>query len=309
MQKHRTRVVAGGAARRRARRARPRRQRPGETRRQFTKFAQCPYNNPEVKKCIYSVTNAAKWCSATKKVPIEKQVVLQGGYGAVEAGRRLRANSSPPPTASRSPKPRRTSPAGCLASCPKPLACPGQSADQILLRKQPDRRQLDPRTGKAGDRHPDHENNLAEEEGVALKMPVKVHLENPFLGKNCYVGSSSSPIIWNLTTGTPPAGAQQTDHRQSRRSRIPRRRPDPRSSKTTELVDNAWSAPGASGCGGILSFLVNPIINAQLGMPPPPGNNTAILKNTIMTRPLPSLSRKTTKKTLGRALRKEMMRR
>ena len=52
------------------------------------------------------------------------------------------------------------------------------------------------------------------EEGVALKLPVKVHLENPFLGSSCYVGSSSSPIIWNLTTGTTePAGAEQTDHR------------------------------------------------------------------------------------------------
>ena len=56
---------------------------------------------------------------------------------------------------------------------------------------------------------------------MALKMPVKVHLENPFLGKNCYVGSSTSPITWNLTTGetNPPApntkikgkaGGQQT---------------------------------------------------------------------------------------------------
>ena len=33
-------------------------------------------------------------------------------------------------------------------------------------------------------------------------MPVKVHLENPFLGKSCYVGSSSSPISWELTSGT-----------------------------------------------------------------------------------------------------------
>src|SRR5262249_36102808 len=50
--------------------------------------------------------------------------------------------------------------------------------------------------------------NLAFEEGVALKLPVKVHLENPLLGSGCYIGSSSSPLIWNLTTGvtegTPP---------------------------------------------------------------------------------------------------------
>ena len=39
-------------------------------------------------------------------------------------------------------------------------------------------------------------------EGTALRLPLKVHLENPFLGSSCYVGSSSSPIIWNLTDGT-----------------------------------------------------------------------------------------------------------
>jgi hypothetical protein len=43
----------------------------------------------------------------------------------------------------------------------------------------------------------------------------------------------------------------------------------------TTLVDNAWSAPAASGCGGILSFLVDPIINAQLGLPSAAGHNTA----------------------------------
>lgn len=48
-----------------------------------------------------------------------------------------------------------------------------------------------------------------------------------------------------------------------------------------ELVDNTWSAPVASGCGGILSFLVNPIINAQIGLPVAAGKNSARLKNTV----------------------------
>ena len=49
--------------------------------------------------------------------------------------------------------------------------------------------------------------NLLFEEGVALQLPVKVKLSNVFLGSSCYVGSESSPIILNLTTGTtsPPA--------------------------------------------------------------------------------------------------------
>jgi hypothetical protein len=50
--------------------------------------------------------------------------------------------------------------------------------------------------------------------------------------------------------------------------------------KGTSLVDNAWSAPTATGCGGILSFLVNPIINSQLGSTAA-GHNTAILTGTL----------------------------
>src|SRR5262249_53147527 len=49
-----------------------------------------------------------------------------------------------------------------------------------------------------------------------------------------------------------------------------------------KLVDNAWSAPGAVGCGGFLvELLLNPIINAASGLPAAAGKNTAILNNTV----------------------------
>src|SRR3954469_23609921 len=50
----------------------------------YTKFAQCPYTNLEVKKCIYSTTNSGEVVLGSKKVPIEKPVILQGGYGAIQ---------------------------------------------------------------------------------------------------------------------------------------------------------------------------------------------------------------------------------
>ena len=50
----------------------------------------------------------------------------------------------------------------------------------------------------------------------------------------------------------------------------------------TKLVDNAWAAPGVSGCGGFLVELaLNPIVNASSGLPSAAGKNTAILNNTI----------------------------
>jgi hypothetical protein len=126
------------------------------------------------------------------------------------------------------------------------------------------------------------ENNLAAEEGVALKMPIKVHLENPFLGSACYVGSSSNPIIWNLTTGTtaPPGPNKPITGKAGfieflEEGRIA-------VSKEAVLVDNAWAAPGASGCGGFLvELLLNPVINSAAGLPAAAGKNTAILKNEL----------------------------
>ena len=45
----------------------------------YTKFAQCPISNAEVKRCIYATTNSGEVVLGSKKVPIEKPVVLQAG--------------------------------------------------------------------------------------------------------------------------------------------------------------------------------------------------------------------------------------
>jgi hypothetical protein len=126
------------------------------------------------------------------------------------------------------------------------------------------------------------EENLLSESGVALKMPVRVHLENPFLGSECYVGTSSSPIIWELTDGktSPPppntsihgTGGTLTFLEEGRILEI----------NGTTLVDNAWSAPGAHGCGGaIVELILDPIINVSAGLPSAAGHNTAILNTTL----------------------------
>jgi hypothetical protein len=87
-------------------------------------------------------------------------------------------------------------------------------------------------------------------------------------------------LIWKLTTGatSPPspnvsisgASGEVEFLEEGRIAKI----------KKSRLVDNAWSAPTASGCGGVLSFLVNPIINSQLGLASAAGKNTAILETT-----------------------------
>jgi len=95
------------------------------------------------------------------------------------------------------------------------------------------------------------------------------------------VGSSSSPIKFELrpdTTSPPkpnePITGNPGEVEFLEEGRILKL-------FNVELVDNAWSAPAASGCGGILSFLVNPVINSMIGLPSAAGKNTTRLKNTI----------------------------
>ncbi len=123
--------------------------------------------------------------------------------------------------------------------------------------------------------------NLVAGEGTGLSLPVKIHLEGPLLGNHCYIGSSTTPIVLNLTTGTtspqkpnePITGAigQIAAKDEFEFVEVP----------GTILVNNEFAAPEATGCGGILSFLIDPLINHKIGLPSPDGNNTTIQNTNI----------------------------
>jgi hypothetical protein len=98
------------------------------------------------------------------------------------------------------------------------------------------------------------------------------------LGKAGYVGSSGAPIVWELWRDS----AEKTEYAHHRRPGAFKFLEAGQIYELSEdkLVDNNWSAPSASGCGGGLSFLVDPIVNEQLG-DMTAGHNTVILENTI----------------------------
>jgi hypothetical protein len=126
-----------------------------------------------------------------------------------------------------------------------------------------------------------HTLNLLGGAGTALSLPVKVHLENPFLGSSCYIGSNAKPIVIEFTTGTtspPPPNKPITGN------------PGELSFNEAEtivtiknnaLVNNSFAAPEAEGCGGIFSFLIDPLVDSKLGLPSAAGKNTAILKGKL----------------------------
>jgi hypothetical protein len=251
---------------------------------EFTRFQNCAYKNAEVRRCLYSVTTGGEVILGSKKVPIVNSVTLQGGYTkAVEQFSKFVAPTS----------------GDALQKVAQPV--PGGLAgfvnckeiSNFLLRLSCEAVFENGLTGvnsilelaKPASEIRVSEIHLAEEEGVALIMPVQFRLENPFLGGSCIVGSSSSPINWELTAGTtnPPkpnvpikgSGGVTEFFEEGQILKL----------KGAELVDNAWSAPSAKGCGGIFSFIIDPIVNSSSGLPAAAGKNTARLKNDIWTSP------------------------
>ena len=245
---------------------------------EWAKFNYCPSTTTGVKKCIYSLTTGGEVVLGNKKVPIVNPVTLQGGLSAPTAGNRTFFAATNGITLSKTPQP---VPGGLLGIVPPEKSPPlVKLLSKFFFENALTGVNSTLELAKPTNEIIINEVNLAIQEGTALKLPVKVHLENPFLGSKCYVGSDSSPLIWNLTTGTtsPPVGTTPITGfggeaeflEEGTLLKI----------NNSKLVENNWSAPTAYGCGGILSFLVNPIINSQIGLPAAAGKNKAELITT-----------------------------
>ena len=248
----------------------------------YARFTQCPYPNTEVRKCLYAVTESGEVVLGSKAVPIVNPVTLQGGAGAVgedEFSKFYGATNGI--TLSKTPQPVPGGLAGII-NCKK--------ISEILLRITCELAFENGVTGlnttlelaKPASTIRVSENHLAGEFETALELPVKAHLENPFLGGACYVGSEGSPLIWKLTTGTTAPPAPNTPITGAAGEIEFLEEGSVLESQNAKLVDNAWSAPGATGCGGFpAELLLDPIINTAAGVPAAEGKNTAILNNTI----------------------------
>ena len=117
------------------------------------------------------------------------------------------------------------------------------------------------------------------ETGPFLSLPVQVHLNNPFLGKLCTVGTNSSPVNISFTDGTtspPPPNEPIKGNlgtiNSTGEGRI-------LLINGNEIVNNDFAAPGVTGCGE--GGKLNSALNAALGLPSPAGTNTAIIKGEL----------------------------
>jgi len=242
---------------------------------EFEVFKQCPIEKPEteVSSCFYSKTTGGETAIGKTKVPIVNPIVLQGGLNAegfafVEAknGESLLKAAQPVP--------------GGLLGIVAPEFFPkwlqeifnkfinegalGVTATTELV-------------GKPEVILPFY----LEERTPAVSLPVRVKLSNGFLGNNCYIGSKGSQIKLELTTGEtkPPKPNKPI------KGKIGTASVGAEGAilviKGSELVDNSFSVPTATGCGSQFLFLgeilVDGAVNLKLGLPSAAGNNTAIL--------------------------------
>jgi hypothetical protein len=255
----------------------------------FAKFNQCPSKTTGVVHCLYSVTHSGEIILGKKTTPIVNAVTLQGGYSEENSeGFSTFFAASNGETLSKTQQP---VPGGLLGIVPPESSPPlVKLLSKFFFENGLTGINATLELAKPASEIKLSNFNLLVEEGTALQLPVKVHLENPFLGSNCYVGSSSSPIIWKLTTGaTSPPGPNKSI---TGKPGFVELKDNFELAELTEnsLVENAWSTPAATGCGGVLSFLVDPVIDGVIGLPAAAGTNTAVLNNTIDTATVGSVN-------------------
>jgi len=244
-------------------------------------FSQCPRFTPEVTFCLYSQTLSGEVTIKKQAGPIKNTVTLQGGIKrnpVTEAETFVAALNGD--TLSKTPQ---KVPGGLLSlvNCSEITNVLERIACEVIFENGVTGVNATTELAKPASEIGINTNNLVNQEGTALSLPVKVHLENPFLGSECYIGSSAKPITLNLTTGTtsPPEPNKPISGKVGKIVFKDEFNFTEISANT--LVDNAFAAPEATGCGGIFAFLVDPIINGKLGLPSAAGQNTAIQNNTI----------------------------
>jgi hypothetical protein len=259
----------------------------------FAVFNQCPLSNSATTLCIFAQTESGEFTVGKKTVPIKNTITLQGGVHVIEnesfeiEGYEF-IGAENGVTLSKTPQ---SVPGGLagLVNCFEISNFFERLACEVIFENGLTGVNATTELAAPASSIGINLQNLVEAEGTALSLPVKVKLDNPLLGESCYIGSNSSPISLPLTTGTtsPPEPNKpikgkigKVEFKDNFNLSIIRE---------NSLVNNSFAAPAAKGCGGIFSFLIDPLVNAKLGVPATAGHNTAILNGTLQDANAPAV--------------------
>jgi hypothetical protein len=245
----------------------------------YAVFAQCPIHEAGVTSCLYSPTESGHITIGKQEVPIVTTQILQGGLlREEEPFVKHLAGALNGETLTKTPQ----KVPGGLTGLVKCNEITGEGWFEKELRKACEAVFENKLTGVnavtelAAPASSVVLNTAFEQLGVgtALTLPVKVRLENPLFGSECYIGSSSEPITLNLTTGATTGG--------------PTGKPGTKKTKEeggileisgVSLVSNSFSAPKATGCG--IFGLLDGLVDEKIGLPSAAGKNTAVLNGKV----------------------------
>jgi hypothetical protein len=251
----------------------------------FAPFADCPLSNSATNFCIFAQTESGEFVVGKKTVPITSTITLQGGFHVIE-NEELEIEgyeffgAEDGKTLSKTPQ---NVPGGLagLINCPEISNFLVRIACEVTFENGLTGVTATTELAAPATSIGINVNNLIGATGAALTLPIKVKLNNPFLGESCYIGSNAHPISLPLTTGkTMPPGPNESIEGKIGKVTF---KDSFALTVVTEntLVNNSFAAPEAEGCGGIAAFLIDPIVDAQLGLPAAAGHNTAILSGTL----------------------------
>ena len=251
----------------------------------FASFNQCPLSNPATDLCIFANTESGEFIVGKKTVPILKTITLQGGVHVilneeveVEGYEFIGAENGV--TLSKTPQ---NVPGGLagLINCPEISNFFERIACEVIFENGLTGVTATTELAAPASSIGIDLRNLVNASGAALTLPVKVKLDNPLFGESCYVGSNANPISLPLTTGTtsPPEPNKPIKGKVGKVEL--KDEFNLTVVKENSLVNNSFSAPKTEGCGGIFSFLIDPLVSSQLGVPSAAGHNTAILNGTL----------------------------
>ena len=218
---------------------------------EFVNFGGCPTKVTGVNFCVFAQTTSGEFKIKKTTVPITKTITLQGGIiENEETGAETWVNAANgAETLSKTPQ---SVPGGLLKIlAPEFFPEPLKKIFNEFINKGP--------TGVNATA--ELVGNITINRGAlfsgapdALNLPLRVRLENEFLGPKCYVGSSSKPVNIELTTGTtspplpnlPITGSLGEIELNEAGTKIVLRK--------NSLVINTFAAPGAEGCGSQILF-------------------------------------------------------
>jgi len=261
----------------------------------FKIFKECPTEVPVVTLCNYNTTTSGEFKLGSTTVPINKPVIQQGGLiptGNPEAEREF--FGYPAKNGESLSKTALNVPGGLtgLINCEK-LIEPFKFLCKVALESGP--LEVTATTELvANEKNPVifNETNLAEEEGTAVTLPVRVHLKNTFLGNACYIGSEKEPLELHLTTGatklaSPPKGWKSIHGAKGKAKTLEEKELVSLRITGNSLVDNTFSSPGSEGCGEaeilFIKFkgFLDGVVNEKSKIPNKAGENTAILNGEL----------------------------